>query len=513
MATWGTPPGGGVNEVRKGRRSVTRLVDRHIEQQRILRAIQDAWRHHGSAVLVSGETGVGKTCLCAETLAYQRPGAIVLEGAPPVGARPATLAAVADSLREVDAGARAGVWRALASRAAHLSGVLPELAAAGERAPVNEQLVFHALLEAVSEAAGDAPIIWHLDDMQRADLATWHFVWYLCRHVVDRRVVVLASCRDDDVIAAQAGGPPLLALSHDQGTIELHLDRLGPEDTERLARSGPGASLQPETVDRIVERSAGNPRAAVELVEAAIAGHQDAVPPSIRHAEALRVSALSPAAREMLTSLAVMETEPQVRLVLAMPRATEAALAELSQAGLVHVTVEQQSPVVRFRHPLYRDAVRQRSSWARRRLVHAELARVLERMDDRRDVATMVATAWHRELGGDPRRAIQYLGAAARAVRAAGESRAAGDLFLAKLHALERNRGIAASRHQDALSAMRELCVAGRWTELLPIAERAWRVPSRPLSAERAQLAAARPWQRQSTPYDSRWGSGRPAGR
>jgi DNA-binding CsgD family transcriptional regulator len=467
-------------------------VDRHLEQQTVLRAMEDARRQSGSVVLITGEAGVGKTRFCVELLARQRrTRALVLKGSPSAEACQPTLTAVADSLRVVDAAVRSRVWRALAARARCLSAVLPELVEPGEpAAAADDPLVFQALVEATAEAAGDTSVIWLLDDMQRADLATWHFLWYLCRHVDGRRFLVLASCRDDDVVAAQVDGPPLLAICSDLGAIEVHLDRLGRADTARLARAPAGADLLPSAIDRIVERSAGNARTVLELVEAAVAGRPDRVPPSIRHTVARRLSTLSPAAVEMLQALSVMEPEPDLRLVLAMPRATDAALAELNEAGLVRLAGDQRWPAVRFRHPLYRDAMREETTWAHRRAVHAQVARVTERLDGERDVGRILATARHWELGGDPGRAVQHLTAAARTLRAAGESRAARDLVLAKLQTLDRNPGIAGSRPRVVLSTMQELSRGGQWTELLPIVQRAWRSPSNQPGRENGRLAA-----------------------
>ncbi|HSR22426.1 MAG TPA: hypothetical protein VLW53_02665, partial [Candidatus Eisenbacteria bacterium] len=258
----------------------------------------------------------------------------------------------------------------------------------------------------------------------------------------------------------------------------------------QLARSLPGTGLSSEAVGRVVERSAGNPRAAIELSQAAAAGRPNRLPPSVRHTVAVRVSTLSAAAGEVLEALGILEPEPELQLVLALPEATDAALVELTEAGLVHVSGDQRRTVVRFRHPLYRDATRERTIWARRRMLHAQVADVLERMHCGRDVAAILRTARHRELGGEAERAVDYLGAAAGALRAAGDARSAGDLFLATLQTLVRNPGLAGSRSGVLLSAMQELSLAGRWIEVLPIAERVWPTPSRTPAGENAQLAA-----------------------
>lgn len=453
-----------------------RLVGRAEEKRQLGRALAAARHGRGAVVLVTGEAGIGKTRLLLEALATKRAQEmVVLRGHASPGPHQAPFGHIADSLRSARLNADDRIWTALESRSDWLSAVLPELEIVGtQRVPADIQLVFQTILDALKEGAGNALTAWLLDDMQWADAASWSFLRYASQRIATSRLILLAACRDDELGGTQPARSEIVATMQQPGLRRVHLDRLSSPETERLVGAVGGTKLAAAVVARLSERSAGNPRAATDLAEAALTNEGAAVPASISLEVDRRAGSLTADARELLEVLAVIGVEGELELLLTLRPAADAALAQLTEAGLVSVGGAASRPQVRFRHPLFCEAVYERAAWTRRRLLHAELADALERLKGRDDPDAMADAAGHRELSGDPEGALRSLTTAAEAASSAGDARQAGDLYLAALSAASRDRRLA--HHSVSLSraAIQQLAACGRWPELIPLASEAW---------------------------------------
>jgi DNA-binding CsgD family transcriptional regulator len=435
----------------------------------------------GSVVLISGEAGIGKTRLCQELSSSHRGrgGQVLLGRAFPEEAA-ISFGAVADALRAARRG-EPPLWQAALARASVLWAIAPELAAAHqvERRSFDRPVLFEALLDAVDEAAGDRVTLWVLEDLHWADDATWEFVRYAARRVAEMGLVLGVTYREEELGAAHPWWASLVRLRRDPSVLGVSLQRLSAADGERLVRAV-APSLPQGLVATIIQRSAGTPLLVRELASlAARSGALPDVPDIVWATVQERAARLGPAARDLLEVAAVAGLEVDQDLLASLR--PEPPADELVSAGLL----EREGTRLRFRHPLLQEAAYQDVPPERRRAIHQELAEALARSG----AHPAERIAGHLERAGQPETALSVLESDAEEARKAGNVGRSATLHLAALQLAGRQTSLAPRRVGLQAAAIRELFLAGRWTELDPLIRDAWSRRDRLPPHERAWLA------------------------
>lgn len=346
------------------------LVGRERERQAIRALVAGARVGQGSAVVLTGEAGMGKSSLLADA----RDGA--------GGVRVLT-ATGSETESEV---AFAALLQLLRPALVHL-GRIPSpqadaLASALALRPGRRDdrfAVGAATLSLLSRFAEDRPLLVTIDDAHLLDLASAQALTFACRRLSADPVVVLATVRDGQ------SGPFTSA-----GLPELALTGLSLPETAELVAAG-GRHLGGEALARLHDLTGGNPFAVVELVDEADlpgAGPPDApvpVPTSLVRAFGRRLDQLSAPART--AALVAAAGGSDLGLVAAACRllgVDVAALTEAEDAGLLAVA----GGAVAFRHNLVRSAVWSDAPAGTRRTVHRALAECIPLVDAER-------RAWH----------------------------------------------------------------------------------------------------------------------
>jgi DNA-binding CsgD family transcriptional regulator len=435
----------------------------------------------GSVVLISGEAGIGKTRLCQELGRSHRGrgGQVLLGRAFPEEAA-ISFGAVADALRAARR-SEPSLWQAALARASVLWAVAPELAEEREveRRSFDHPVLFEALLDAVDESAGDRVTLWVLEDLHWADEATWEFVRYAARRVAEMGLVLAVTYREEEIGAAHPWWAGLVRLQRDPGVVRVSLERLSGADGERLVRAL-APSLPEGLVETIIQRSAGTPLLVQELASlAARSGALPALPDIVRATVRQRAARLGPAARELLEVAAVAGLEVDQELLASLR--PEPPADELVWAGLL----EREGARLRFRHPLLQEAAYQDVPPERRRAIHQELAEALAWSGGH----PVERIAGHLERAGQPRAALLVLESDAEEAWKAGNVGRSATLHLGALQLAGRHASLASRRAGLQAAAIRELFLAGRWTELDPLVRDAWSRRDRLPLHQRAQLA------------------------
>jgi DNA-binding CsgD family transcriptional regulator len=435
----------------------------------------------GSVVLVSGEAGIGKTRLCQELgrSHRERGGQVLLGRAFPEEAA-VSFGAIADALRAARR-AEPSLWQAAGARASVLWVVAPELAAApeAERRSLDHPVLFEALLDVVDEAAADRVTLWVLEDLHWADDSTWDFVRYAARRVAEMGLVLAVTYREEEIGAAHPWWASLVRLQQNHSVLAVSLQRLSAAEGERLVRAL-APSLPQELVATIIQRSAGTPLLVQELASlAARSGALPDLPDVVRATVQERAARLGPAARELLEAAAVAGLEVDEELLASLrPEPPADALVE---TGLL----EREGGRLRFRHPLLQEAAYQAVPPARRRAIHQELAEALARSG----AHPVERVAGHLERAGQPQAALEILEGDAEEASRAGNVGRSATLRLAALRLAGRHTSLAPRRAGLQEAAIRELFLAGRWTELDPLVRDAWSRRDRLPLHQRAWLA------------------------
>ncbi|MEV4456659.1 AAA family ATPase [Microbispora sp. NPDC049633] len=326
------------------------LYGRSVETAAIDDLIDRARKGSGSALVLRGEAGAGKTALLDQ--AATRGGAMrVLRTTGVEAEADLAFAALHQLLLPVT-----GLLDALPEPQAEAVRGALGLAPAGSG---DRFLLAAGVLSLLAEAAAPDGLICVVDDFQWVDRPSADALSFAARRLGTEPIAMPLAVRGDMPV---------------KGLPSLEIGGLaGPAAAELLDA---GFTLAAQVRRDLVALTGGNPLALREtarlLTPAQRAGREPLPDPLPGGAQLFgdRVAALSAGAR--LTAL-LAAVESDVDLVLraaARLGAGEAALPELESAGLVAVSGTQ----VRFRHPLIRSAVHETASPAGRREAHAALA-------------------------------------------------------------------------------------------------------------------------------------------
>src|SRR5438132_702044 len=386
------------------REPAVQLLGRRRERDVLDRVLEAARDGHGGVLALYGEPGVGKTAL--------------LDYATEAGADFTVVRAVGvEGEMEL---AFAAVQQ-LCSPSLHLVEHLPEpqrvalevALGLSTGSPPNTFLVGLAVLNLVSEAADEQPLLCLVDDAQWLDRASARVLAFVARRLLAERTAMVFAGRE--------------VIDTLRGVGELRVEPLNRRDARALLESVLPARLDEHVLERIVAETRGNPLALLELPRgltptqlAGGFGLPAAVPlsASIEEGYARRLARLPYDARRLLL---VAAADPVGDPALVWRAAERLGIPDSAAHTVESEELLALSPRVVFRHPLVRSAVYGAAGLNQRRDVHSALAEATdpEFDPDRR--------AWHRALAA----ATPDEEVACELERSAGRAQARGGLAAA----------------------------------------------------------------------------------
>ncbi len=326
-------------------------------------------RETGTAFLVRGPAGIGKTALVDEAVRRAAPSRRIMRT---VGNSAETGLAMA------------GLFQLLRPLLP-LAHLIPEPRHAALRVafglaagpPPEPFALAMAALDLLAEAAAEQPLLVVVEDVQWLDPATIGVLRFVGRRLERDPIVLLATTRDDE--------PDLF---HGAGRV-LDLEPLGARDSRRLLASV-APDLSGAARARLLRLAEGNPLALVELpltadVTSGTAGSTEWVPLTqrLQAAFAARVGRLPAEAQRALILLALHDADSLPELLDALGTARAPARLEVLDPAIVAGLVQLQDSELRFRHPLMRSAVYNLASPSSRADGHLALARAVGSGTDR----------------------------------------------------------------------------------------------------------------------------------
>ncbi|MGI9244348.1 MAG: helix-turn-helix transcriptional regulator, partial [Verrucomicrobiales bacterium] len=250
-------------------------------------------------------------------------------------------------------------------------------------------------LEALWQSLGDDPTILFFDDLQWADESSLELVPLLASAMSGKRLVLVITCRDDDLTRQHPARQVRARLRRFRHTFELPLEPLSAEEVGALAEEILGGRPDPELLDHLCRRTNGLPLFVEEFCRSIKQGSRgggqagtvgltsvrDApVPESIRDAVSLQCESLGEESYRALEVAAVLGMEFTLNhlVELGVP---ESAPDELFDRQFV---VSKGDGRGVFRHTMTREAVLDEIPWSRRRRLHGRTGDLLKRLGDRR---------------------------------------------------------------------------------------------------------------------------------
>jgi DNA-binding CsgD family transcriptional regulator/tetratricopeptide (TPR) repeat protein len=388
----------------------------------------DARQGDGRLVLVSGESGIGKTAL-VEAFHDQAGGDRWLWGSCDGLLTPRPLGPLFDI-------------------AAQAGGDLAGLCDQG--APRDR--LFAATLAELDRPDGLTVVV--LEDLHWADEATIDLLSFLGRRVARLRALVLATFRDDALSQDHPLRIVLGDMATQRGIRRVPLPPLSASAVRSLA------SPRVLDADELYRVTGGNPFYVSEV----LAAGGSLIPATVRDAAGARLARATPTARRAIETAAVAGSRVSPAhwaSALEAPPPLEDCLA----TGILVADGAE----LRFRHELLRMAVADTISPHRKIALHTRWLRVLAGGPDGAD-ADPAVLAHHSEGAGDAQAVLRYARTAARSATALGAHREAAAQY-------ERALRFAAAAEDQARAALHEglaeeYALLDRWPET----ERALRI-------------------------------------
>jgi class 3 adenylate cyclase len=474
------------------------FVGRSAEMARFQPALRAVEEGRGRMVVLTGESGIGKSRIAKELAIHAHArGAVVLAGRAreelPVPFAP-YLPALAHLVEHVDEGV---LTEHLAEHGSELSRIVPGLTtrvgplpARPSSDPETERYrLYRAVAGLLADTASARPVVLVLDDLHHADRSTLQLTRFLADEAISG-LLLLCVYRASEL----PPGHPL----HDLRADEVAAGRLVEVELTGLDERGVGALVETRLGRRLDERGSalaeavaretdGNPFFVTEmilhLIEAdgldpgvATSSRVDplgsSMPGSVMQVVRRRAQRLGDEAERVLTAASVMGSEFCPSCLAALTGLDHGvvvdALDAATRAELVRPRREE-SDTCTFSHAIVGRTLYAGLSPLRRRQLHRRAADVLETRSGSHPAGTVAEIAHHRYQGRDPATtmlAVEWAQAAARhahgqlapdeavrwyerALEMADESRLSDELrcsLLLELGVAQRDAGSAAYR-------------------------------------------------------------------
>jgi DNA-binding NarL/FixJ family response regulator len=410
-----------------------------------LAALQAARRElassHGGAILIGGETGIGKSRLLAHFVrelreAKSRRIVVTTECLErmhvPFGPIRSFVAALAPAVpaNELSPKVRRAVAQLTRSDA-------PDRAVPAPGDVLERPELLAALVDFVKAVVARKATVLAIEDIHWADVSTLDFITYAIPRLARARLLLVATYRSDELEHNEPLFNAVSQLLREPNVRRFTLPAFSRAEIRDLVDDAlAGRAALPAGVRHDIEvRSEGNPFFAEELVKGALearhAGAVSSLPLSIRASILQRLSLLSAEDRRILERAAVLgyRFDPAV-LALVMQSDVDAILPTLRRARDLNIVLEEgdRNSRFRFRHALTRQTIYSGMLVFDARRLHAQILQALESLEDReRYIDALAYHAWEAKDAAKTLAYNELAGDAALAQRALAEAETAYD--------------------------------------------------------------------------------------
>lgn len=415
---------------------VSPIIGRERECVIIEQTLDNLTAGNGSAIIIEGPVGIGKTRLIQELALRARQrhfdvfsgNARETEGSMPFG--PFT------DIMEMALQKERSLEELIPQE---LGKVMTTLSTTGKPVPNADRLaargyLFAQIYRFFYKVASIKPTVLVLEDLHAADQGSLDLFRYLIRQIGKLPVLLVTSIRTDSSPLSSPLSDLHLTDAQEIAPIIFNLRPLTIDQHDRLIEQQVnGTSIIPENAEKIFQLSEGNPLFATELLRFQSNGNELAykvntdgsgdhlkeigsIPLSLQVVVEQQLKKISTAAYQLLCIAAVIGRQISYSLLVSVWNQNRGAvnneeqslfdlLEEILKGGLL----DERGLVYFFRHALFREAIYQSISEPRRRALHALIAQKIVETSRGSSNEPIENIAYHYLHAGDQRQAVHYL--------------------------------------------------------------------------------------------------------
>ncbi len=362
------------------------LLDRAAELAAIAAAIESACSGSGSALLVEGVAGIGKTGLLAHTCEQAARAGMTVLTARAAEFEDGYAWGVVRQLFEAEI--RVGGGQRLADDAVALAALA--LTRDAQQGDEDSFAVLHGLYWLTADIAQQAPLLLAIDDLHWADQPSQRFVAHLAHRLEGLAVLLVLTVREPRSGTAQQKSL-IAGLAAEASVTALRPAALGAAACAELVRGTLGADPSPAFQEACRELTGGNPlllrgllaslaAEGVQGTDAEVTHLRRLTPGSVSRSVLLQLGRMSPAALAAARAVAVLGTAATAERAARLAGLDGDAAAEAIGALMAERLIEGER-ALRFVHPLVRSAVYQDLAPPVRQRWHKRAARMLAAED------------------------------------------------------------------------------------------------------------------------------------
>jgi tetratricopeptide (TPR) repeat protein len=321
------------------------------------------------------------------------------------------------------------------------------------RPDVTPRNLFEAVVQVLQQLAAERPLVAMLEDLHWADEMSLRLLAFAGRRLAGRRIMLLATARDEDLALAPLLGQTLGELELAQRLVRVRLAPLSREDTMVLTADLVESGRAPAEIAAIEEHvwraSEGNPFAAVEAVRAlrherrSAGDRRTLLPTRVHDLIAQRLARLGEPSRRLVAVAAVVGHQCDFALLQRAADLPELDAARAVEELVRHRVFHQSGGGFEFTHDRIREVAHGDLLDQHRRVLHRRIAESVEALPAGPRAADALALGTHyraAEVWDKAARHLKEAGHAAWSRLAAADAAACFEQALDALGRLDESR-------------------------------------------------------------------------
>lgn len=317
-------------------------------------------------------------------------------------------------------------------------GLLPVADANGDAGAIDIQSqrdkMFNTISQLIIDTSKEMPLLLFLDDLQWADSATLQLLFYVTRNITSSRVLIVCAYRPEDLDISPGEVHPLTQTLRRMGQEKMyqtiHLGKMGQDEIADIVKNILDVEQVPEGfLKKLYDESDGNPFFIEEVLkslmdEGIIRRHAhiwDAgvdlssvrIPNSIKDVISHRIARMDEQTKKVLRFISVIGTSFQFDVLQRVTGISSEELLDildhLIEIDIIHEdTTTSHEEVFVFNHKQTRVVIYEAMSKSRLRVMHHKVGETLEELYSTRLDDVVFQLARHFTMGKDFLKSYNY---------------------------------------------------------------------------------------------------------